>query len=149
LEINGIDPFHPLRAAREEREAIQHISKAVRDAMKAVDCKRAIMIGHNVAFDLNFWNAAVDRVSYKRNPFHPFSSFDTVTLGALAHAQTVLSRIAVAAGLGWETEEAHSAVYDTMKTAEIFCAVFNQWHDQINIPLTSQDLNEVTQPQVG
>jgi ribonuclease T len=49
------------------------------------------------------------------------------TLGGLAFGQTVLSRAVQAAGLEWNEAEAHSAVYDTRKTAELFCAVVNQW----------------------
>ncbi len=136
LEVNGIDPHHPLRAAREEKPALQFIAQSIREEMKKTGCKRAIVVGHNAAFDLNFWNAAVDRTNFKRNPFHPFSTFDTVSLGALAHAQTVLSRIAESAGLDWSTDDAHSAVYDTMKTAEIFCSIYNSWHNAIDIPKT-------------
>ncbi len=134
LEVNGIDPWHPLRAAREEKDGLIHVCKPIREEMKATGCKRAILVGHNAAFDLNFWNAAIARTGYKRNPFHPFSALDTVSLGALAHAQTVLSRIAVSSGLEWSAEEAHSAVYDTLQTARVFCSIFNQWHDHIGIP---------------
>lgn len=127
LEINGIDPWHPLRAARDEREALTHILKPIRDAVSAADCTRAILVGHNAFFDLKFLNAAVERTQIKKNPFHPFSCFDTVSLGGLAYGQTVLARAAVAAGLDWNTDEAHSAIYDTRRTAELFCRVVNRW----------------------
>jgi ribonuclease T len=55
-------------------------------------------VGHNAFFDLHFLNAAIERCGIKRNPFHPFSSFDTATLGGIAYGQTVLSRIVEAAG---------------------------------------------------
>ncbi|MFN7521092.1 MAG: ribonuclease T, partial [Lysobacteraceae bacterium] len=32
-----------------------------------------------------------------------------------------------AAGLPWDGNEAHSAVYDTERTAQLFCAVMNRW----------------------
>lgn len=127
LEITGIDPDHPLRAAVDEREALDHVFKPVRAAVKATGCQRAILVGHNAAFDLAFLNAAVQRVGHKRNPFHPFSCFDTATLAGLAYGQTVLSRAADAAGIGWDAESAHSAVYDTERTSELFCRIVNRW----------------------
>ena len=91
-------------------------------------CTRAILVGHNPFFDLGFLNAAVARTKIKRNPFHPFSTFDTATLGGLAYGQTVLARAVQAAGLDWNNDEAHSAIYDAQKTAQLFCAVVNRWH---------------------
>lgn len=138
LEINGIDPYHPLRAAREEREALSHIFTPVRKAVSDAGCTRAILVGHNAFFDLKFVNAAADRTGIKKNPFHPFSSFDTVSLCGLAFGQTVLARAAVAAGLEWKTEEAHSALYDTRMTATLFCEVVNQWeqrHEGTDAPI--------------
>ncbi len=127
LDVTGIDPFHPLRAARAEREALDYVFKPIRAAVREHECSRAILVGHNAFFDLSFINAAVARTGHKRNPFHPFSSLDTVSLAALAYGQTVLARAADAAGLGWEASEAHSAVYDTEKTAELFCTILNRW----------------------
>ncbi len=127
MEINGIDPYHPLRAAREERDALGYLFKPVRQAVKNAGCTRAILVGHNAFFDLSFINAGVERTGIKRNPFHPFSNFDTVTLGGLAYGQTVLARAAQQADLSWDQSEAHSAVYDTQKTAELFCKVINRW----------------------
>lgn len=131
LEITGIRPDSPLRAAREEREALGYIFSPIRQAVKAYNCTRAILVGHNAFFDLSFLNAAVERTGIKRNPFHPFSSFDTVTLGGLAYGQTVLSKAVLAAGFSWDAKEAHSAVYDAQKTAELFCKVINRW-DSLN-----------------
>ena len=92
-------------------------------------CNRAILVGHNSSFDLGFLNAAVNRTGIKRNPFHPFSTFDTVTLAGLAYGQTVLARAARAAGIEWDSDQAHSAVYDTERTADLFCTIINRWHD--------------------
>ena len=64
---------------------------------------------------------------YKRQPFHPFSSFDTVSLAGLAYGQTVLARALQAAGLHWDEREAHSAIYDAERTAELFCLIVNRW----------------------
>lgn len=129
LEVNGIDPWHPLRAARNEHDALAFVFQPVRRAVREYGCSRAILVGHNAAFDLNFLNAAVQRSGIRRNPFHPFSFLDTVTLGALAFGQTVLARAAGAAGLEWDAAEAHSAVYDTEMTARLFCAVVNRWEE--------------------
>ncbi len=127
MEINGIDPDNPLRAARAEREALQFIFGPIRQAVQDADCTRAILVGHNAFFDLKFVHAAAERTGIKRNPFHPFSCFDTVSLCGLAYGQTVLARAAAAAGIEWDTNEAHSAVYDTKMTAELFCRVINSW----------------------
>lgn len=128
LKINGIDPGHPLRMAVTEEQALRSVFKVVRRELKANECTRAILVGHNAAFDLNFINAAVERIGIKRNPFHPFSTFDTVSLSGLAFGQTVLARAVDAARLGWEAEEAHSAIYDAEKTADLFCNIVNRWH---------------------
>lgn len=129
LEFTGIDPYHPFRMAKPEHEALEHIFKPVRRAIKDSDCNRAILVGHNAAFDLSFLNAAVARTGIKRNPFHPFSTFDTVSFAALAYGQTVLARAVQAAGFDWDSEKAHSAVYDTERTADLFCAVINRWNE--------------------
>ncbi|MCA1853968.1 MAG: ribonuclease T, partial [Beggiatoa sp.] len=70
----------------------------------------------------------VTRNRIKRNPFHAFSTFDTATLAGLAFGQTVLSRAVEAAGLDWNDKEAHSAIYDAERTAEVFCEVVNRWN---------------------
>ena len=127
LEFTGIDLNDPTRNPIPEKEAVTKIFSPVRQELRATDCQRAVLVGHNPAFDLAFLNAAIDRVNYKRNPFHPFSSFDTATLGGLAFGQTVLARAVQAAGIEWDESSAHSAEYDTLKTAELFCAIVNRW----------------------
>jgi ribonuclease T len=127
LAVNGIDPHHPLRPALPEADALGRLFKDVRTAVKDSGCTRAILVGHNAAFDLAFLNAAVARAGIKRNPFHPFSCFDTATLAGVAYGQTVLSRAVVASGLSWERESAHSAIYDAERTADLFCDVCNQF----------------------
>jgi ribonuclease T len=141
LEVTGIRLDSPLRGALEERAALDHIFGAVRAAAKRNCCQRAILVGHNAHFDLGFLNAAVARVGHKRNPFHPFSTFDTVTLAGMAYGQTVLSRALQAAGLPWDADQAHSAVYDTERTAQLFCAVLNRWRQfsENDLAATQQD----------
>lgn len=127
LEFTGIDPYHPFRFAVEEGDALKKIFEPIRAALKASACTRAVLVGHNPSFDLSFINAAVKRVGMKRNPFHPFTTFDTATLAGLAYGQTVLSRAVMAAGLSWDSRDAHSAIYDAERTAELFCTIVNRW----------------------
>ena len=127
LAVNGIDPDHPLRPAIDERDALQRIFREVRRAVGDNGCQRAILVGHNAAFDLGFLNEAVARSSIKRNPFHPFSCFDTATLCGVAYGQTVLSRAVSAAGFVWDETLAHSAAYDAEITADLFCDIVNRF----------------------
>ena len=127
LAVNGIDPHHPLRPAIDEKDALQRIFREVRRVVREADCTRAILVGHNAFFDLNFLNAAVQRAAIKRNPFHPFSSFDTATLGGIALGQTVLARAMLAADIEWDESQAHSAAYDAEKTADLFCEIVNRF----------------------
>jgi ribonuclease T len=127
MEVNGIDVDHPFRLALEEHQALSKIFKPVRNAIKQQGCNKAILVGHNAHFDLKFINAAAARTGIKRNPFHPFSTFDTVTVAGLAYGQTVLARAVKSAGMEWDTSEAHSAIYDAEMTAALFCKVVNEF----------------------
>ena len=127
LDFTGIDPHHPFRLAKREDEALDKIFTPIRAELKQSGCSRAILVGHNPFFDLGFLNAAIKRSKLK-SPFHAFSSFDTATLGALAYGQTVLARSVQAAGLEWDDKEAHSALYDTERTAALFCKIMNPWN---------------------
>ena len=127
LQVTGIDPFNPLRGALPERDALQHIFKPIRDAMKAEACKRAILVAHNAHFDLGFLNEALVRTGIKRSPFHPFSVLDTATLCGVAYGQTVLAQAAAAAGMPWDSASAHSAIYDSELTADLFCQIVNRF----------------------
>jgi ribonuclease T len=129
LAVTGIDPWHPLRPSIPERDALQRIFREVRHAVRAYNCRRAILVGHNAAFDLGFLNAAVARTEIKRNPFHPFSCFDTVSLAGAALGQTVLAKASTVAGFEWDSSSAHSAYYDAERTADIFCHVSNRLAD--------------------
>ena len=127
LEFTGIDPTNPLRGAIDEDEALKALFKMVRKKMKTAGCQRAIIVAHNAAFDLGFLNAATERCKIKRSPFHSFVSFDTTTLAGLALGQTVLAKACIAAKIDFNNSEAHSALYDTEKTAELFCHIVNKW----------------------
>ncbi|MEW6728042.1 MAG: ribonuclease T [Pseudomonadota bacterium] len=134
LKVNKIDPFNPLRHAVEEREALDLIFAPIRRAMKEEGCKRAVLVGHNAHFDLGFLNAMVARTGHKRNPFHPFTVFDTATLSGLAYGQTVLAKACAEAGLEWDGKQAHGALYDAQMTAQLFCGIVNAWSEHIRPP---------------
>ena len=125
MEVNGIIVDHPFRLAVDEKIALPQIFKPVREAIRRHGCNKAILVGHNAHFDLKFINVAAARSGIKRNPFHPFSTFDTVSLAGLAYGQTVLARSVRSAGMEWDTEEAHSAIYDAEMTAMLFCKIVN------------------------
>ncbi len=126
LQVNKIDPWHPLRPAIDESDALGRIFREVRSAIRAHGCRRAVLVGHNASFDLAFLNAAVARTGLKRNPFHPFSCFDTATLAGAALGQTVLAKATAVAGLAWDKSSAHSASYDAERTADLFCLICNE-----------------------
>ena len=126
LAFTGINIDHPLRPAIPERDALRQMFREVRDEMHATGCTRAVLVGHNAFFDLNFVNAAIARTGIKRSPFHPFSSFDTATLGGVAFGQTVLARACEAAGIAFDAGDAHAAYYDAEKTADLFCEICNR-----------------------
>ena len=127
LQFTGIDPDHPFRYAVDEKEALEEMFSKVRKEIKRTGCHRAIVVAHNASFDHSFLCKAAERSEIKRNPFHPFSTFDTATLAGLAYGQTVLAKACEAAGISFNSNEAHSASYDCNKTAALFCQIVNQW----------------------
>nr|WP_321269771.1 ribonuclease T [uncultured Tolumonas sp.] len=139
IDFNGIDPFNPLRGAVSEYDALHEIFKVIRKGMKAAGCNRAIVVAHNAAFDHNFLMAASERASLKRNPFHPFATFDTATLAGLALGQTVLAKACQTAAIPFDNSEAHSALYDTERTAELFCHIVNKWKSLGGWPLADTE----------
>ena len=139
IDFNGIDPFNPLRGAVSEYDALHEIFKVIRKGMKAAGCNRAIVVAHNAAFDHNFLMAASERASLKRNPFHPLATFDTATLAGLALGQTVLAKACQTAAIPFDNSEAHSALYDTERTAELFCHIVNKWKSLGGWPLADTE----------
>ncbi len=127
LAFNGIDPSNPLRDTISEQEALQAIFKMVYQSIKEKSCNRAVIVAHNASFDHSFVMAAAERAGLKRNPFHPFTTFDTAALSGLVLGQTVLAKACATAGITFDTSQAHSALYDTEKTAELFCELVNRW----------------------
>lgn len=126
LQINKIDPDHPFRFAIKEKEALEHVFKPIKQLVKETQCQRAVLVGHNAWFDLSFIQAACLRNKLKM-PFHQFTSFDTATLSALVFGETILAKAMKSAGIEFNQKEAHSAIYDTKKTAELFCFIVNRW----------------------
>jgi len=127
LDFTGIDLDSAERDATEEDIALKEVFKCVRDEVKAENCNRAVLVGHNAHFDLGFMHTASERNKIKRNPFHPFSCFDTATLSGLAYGQTVLAKACESAGIEFSNRDAHSAAYDAQKTADLFCTIVNKW----------------------
>lgn len=142
LAFTGIDPTNPLRGAVSEKEAFLEIFKEVKKAQKAAGCHRSIIVAHNAAFDLSFVNKAIARIDLKRSPFHPFASFDTATLAGLAIGHTVLAKACKMAGIDFDNKEAHSALYDTERTAELFCHIVNRWKALGGWPLMPADASK-------
>jgi ribonuclease T len=132
------DPFSPLRGAVSEDEALKEIYKQVRKEQKDCGCSRAIIVAHNATFDHSFVMAASERSKLKRIPFHPFATFDTAALSGLAYGQTVLAKACQTAGIEFSNKEAHSALYDTEKTAELFCSIVNKWKALGGWPLSGE-----------
>ena len=130
LSFTGIDPFNPMRMAiaEDEKPALKRMFKKLMELRRQQGCNHCVLVGHNAHFDLGFLKAAVERTHTKnQNPFHSFSVFDTVTLSAMAYGQTVLARACESAGIEFSGKEAHSALYDTQKTAELFCHILNAY----------------------
>lgn len=139
LDFIGIrDPFSPLRGAVTEDVALKEIFKLIRKEQKQHDCRRAIMVAHNANFDHSFVMEAAERTKLKRIPFHPFCTFDTAAISGLALGQTVLAKACKTAGMDFDGKEAHSALYDTEKTAELFCHIVNKWKDLGGWPLAPE-----------
>lgn len=127
LAFNKIDPFHPFRFAISEQQALTELFKNIRQECKQKKCTRAILVGHNAWFDQHFINAAIMRHQLPKNPFHRFTTLDTASLSALAYGQTVLAKALEKAGIAFNTEQAHSALYDAQCTAQLFCTIINRW----------------------
>lgn len=127
IAFNGIDLTDLLRAAVDEQVAIESIFKMVRKEIKHAGCNRAVMVAHNAQFDHDFLMVAAQRCKIKRNPFHPFTTFDTAVLGGVVYGQTVLAKACEVADINFDHKEAHSALYDAQKTAHLFCDIVNRW----------------------
>ena len=124
IKFNGIDIDNPFRLAVSEERALTEIFEEINKALKSEECSRSILVGHNAFFDLGFVKAATKRAGLK-SPFNQFSTIDTVSLSALYCGETVLAKAISKIGIEWDNNEAHSALYDTQKTSELFCQIFD------------------------
>ncbi|WP_301098489.1 ribonuclease T [Otariodibacter sp.] len=134
LKVNGINIEDPERGAISEDIAITDMFKMIRKAVKDAGCQRAVIVAHNATFDQAFLQEAVKRINAKRDPFHPFALFDTATLGGFMYGQTVLVKACQMAGIAFDGKQAHSALYDTERTAELFCTMVNKLKDLGGFP---------------
>ncbi|SPP31247.1 Ribonuclease T [Arsenophonus endosymbiont of Aleurodicus floccissimus] len=139
LAFTGIDPTNPLRNAVDEYTALHAIFKMVRKGIKNNDCNRAIIVAHNANFDHSFIMAAAQRANLKHNPFHPFATFDTATLSGLVFGQTILAKACYTAGIPFDGKQAHGALYDTDRTALLFCEIVNKWKKLGGWPLITDE----------
>lgn len=128
LKITGIDLDDRERGAVGEKDALTQLFGHVRKDIKRHRCQRAILVAHNAAFDAGFLRKAVERTKVKRDPFHPFSTLDTASLAAVSYGHTVLSESCSRAGIPYEKDKAHSALYDAERCALLFCKIVNAWN---------------------
>lgn len=135
IEFNGIKVDCALRGAIDETEAMKGLSKAISKLQKSANCQRSVIVAHNASFDMSFVNAALARTNVKRSPFHPFVSFDTTSLAALTLGQTVLVKACEAANIAFDQKQAHGALYDAQRTAELFCFMMNRYQSLGGWPL--------------
>lgn len=147
LEFTGIRVDSPLRKAiaEDEKTAMKRIFKHLKTVRQQTQCTKCILVGHNAHFDLGFLNAIIERTHTKnQSQFHQFSVLDTVTLSALAFGQTVLAKSCQIAGIEFNNSEAHSALYDTQKTAELFCYILNNY-PMLAVALVDNDDENITE----
>ena len=135
LKVTGIDPDDPNREAIDEAEAFRAMFRRIRRAVRQAGCQRAILVAHNAAFDQQFMQQAFSRNELKRSPFHPFSFIDTASLAAVSFGHTVLSEACSRAGIEFDTDRAHNALYDAEKAAELFCEIVNRWQPMFDAGL--------------
>lgn len=108
-----------------EPAVLTSLAARIKATVANADCRQAILVGHNAAFDLEFLKAGYARHGLPV-PFHPFCTLDTATVGAFFYGHTVLATLCERAGLGWQGDTAHEAWYDCAQTAELFCTAYNR-----------------------
>ena len=124
MDIHKIDPTHPFRFALSEKQALSELNAVVKPYVKEHLGNRAILIGHNAWFDLAFLNEGFNRCSLKSS-LHKFTSCDTATLSGFHLNETVLAKALMRARISYDPQQAHGALYDALKTAELYCYFIN------------------------
>ncbi len=130
LKITGIDPTRP---GMSEADGLAELFSLVRDLQRDNDCQRSVMVAHNAAFDMGFLNAGIARHNIKRAPFHPFTFIDTASIAALSVGHTVLREACNRADIPFDSDQAHGALYDAERTAELFCWSVNKWDKECGV----------------
>ncbi|MBT4883522.1 MAG: ribonuclease T, partial [Glaciecola sp.] len=72
-----------------------------------------------------------------------FVSFDTTSLAALTLGQTVLIKACEAAQIPFDQQQAHGALYDAQRTAELFCFMMNRYKSLGGWPLAQPSDSKV------
>ena len=60
----------------------------------------------------------------------------------MALGQTVLAKACRAAGIEFDNKQAHSALYDTERTAELYCLIVNRWQQLGGWPLAVDETQQ-------
>ena len=127
LDVTQIRPDHPFRFAVTEKSMLLDLNDYLQKLCKKYHCRRAVLVGHNAMFDLNFLQAAYKRVGMMdQSVFHRFVTFDTATITGCWVKETVLAKAMMRYKMPFDVEEAHSALYDCEKTADLFCSILNE-----------------------
>jgi ribonuclease T len=125
MKIHQIDPYYPLRYAITEKQALEALNQIVMPHLIKHKQRRAVLVGHNAWFDLSFLNSAYQRQKVT-SVFHRFTTIDTASLGAFFLRETVLARALQRLRISYDPKQAHGALYDSQKTAEMLCALWNR-----------------------
>ena len=127
LEVTQIKPDHPFRFAETEAAVFEDLHMKLKARIDQQGCRKAVMVAQNAQFDFDFVKAALARCGMlEQSPWHRFTTFDTATIGAVWLGEPVLARAVRRAGLPFDVNEAHSALYDAERTAEFFCKIVNR-----------------------
>ncbi|AZP36374.1 Ribonuclease T [Candidatus Annandia adelgestsuga] len=124
---NKININSSLRGAISEYNAFNKIIKLITKKMKKNLCNRSIIVAHNVVFDHNFIMSSIERLGITINPFHPFTTFDTSTISSFIIGQNILFKACKKIGLYFNMKYSHSALYDSLLTASLFCKLINKF----------------------
>ena len=127
LDVTQIKPDHPFRFAITEKEMCSDLTKKLQKLCLLSRARKAVLVGHNASFDLGFMKAAYKREDFMKSfPFHRFVCLDTATLTTIWAQESVLARAMYRMKIPFDVDDAHSALYDAEKTADLFCKIINR-----------------------